>query len=176
MSRWRCVVGSAGNISKLPERETLRGESQVVIIHCRFCHPVILFTTKLMTSSYLFRGNKCSLSETISSAKWEADKCSKHFSYRLKGKAGTKRPISMTSVKPLAARFYRLKCGHAPTGIYLKRFGYREDNRCRWCEGIVTQTREHLFRHCSRWKDQQEVLWKEVGKVTGWKAGRCRHM
>jgi len=30
---------------------------------------------------------------------WEADNCSKHFSYGLKGKAGTKRPIPMTSVK-----------------------------------------------------------------------------
>jgi hypothetical protein len=36
--------------------------------------------------------------------------------------------------------------------------------------------REHLFRHCSRWRDQQQVLWKAVGKVTGWRAGRCRHV
>jgi len=32
-------------------------------------------------------------------AKWEADRCSKHFSYRFKGKAETKRHIPMTSVK-----------------------------------------------------------------------------
>ena len=31
--------------------------------------------------------------------KWEAAKCSQHFGYRLKGKAGTKGPIPMTSVK-----------------------------------------------------------------------------
>jgi hypothetical protein len=36
--------------------------------------------------------------------------------------------------------------------------------------------REHLFQHCSWWKDQQEVLWKAVGKATGWKAGRCRRV
>jgi hypothetical protein len=106
-------------------------------------------------------------------AKWEADKCSKHFSYRLKGKAGTKRPIPMTSVKSLAARFYRLKSGHAPTGVYLKRFGHRDDDKCWWCGGTVSQTREHLFRHCSRWRDHQRELWKAVGKATGWKAGRC---
>jgi hypothetical protein len=41
-------------------------------------------------------------------AKWEADKCSKHFSNRLKGKTGTKRPVPMTSVKSLWIRFYRL--------------------------------------------------------------------
>jgi len=41
---------------------------------------------------------------------------------------------------------------------------------------MVAQTREHLFRHCSRWRDQQNTLWKEVGKATGWRVGRCRHV
>jgi len=112
-------------------------------------------------------------------AKWEADKCRKHFGYRLKGKAGTKRPIPMTSVKSLATRFYRLKSGHAPTGVYLKWFGHREEDKCWWCGGAgrtAAQTREHLFHHCSRWRDQQKALWKAVGKATGWKAGRCRHV
>jgi len=40
----------------------------------------------------------------------------------------------------------------------------------------VSQTREHLFRHCRRWRDQQKVLWKAVRKVTGWKACRYRHV
>jgi len=62
---------------------------------------------------------------STANTKWEADKCGQHFGYRFKGKAGTKRPIPMTSVKSLAARFYRLKSGHAPTGVYLKRFGHR---------------------------------------------------
>ena len=35
---------------------------------------------------------------------------------------------------------------------------------------------EHLVRHCSRWKDQQETLWKVVGKATGWRVGRSRHV
>jgi hypothetical protein len=74
------------------------------------------------------------------------------------------------------ARFYRLKSGHAPTGTYLKRFGHREDDKCWWCRSGTLQTREHLFRHCSRWKDQQKALWKAVGKATGWKAGRYRHV
>jgi hypothetical protein len=108
--------------------------------------------------------------------RWEADKCSKHFSYRLKGKAGTKRPILVTSVKSLAARFYRLKSGHAPSRVYLKRFGHREDDKWWWCKGTVAQTREHLFRHCSRWRDQRSALWKAVGKAKCWKAGRCQHV
>jgi hypothetical protein len=80
------------------------------------------------------------------------DKCRKHFSYRLQGKAGTQRPIPMTRVKSLAARFYILKSGHAATGVYLKRFGHRDDDKCWWCGGTATQTQtpKHLFRHCSR--------------------------
>jgi hypothetical protein len=57
-------------------------------------------------------------------AKWEADRCSKHFSYRVKGKAGTKRPIPMTSIKSLAATFHRPKARYAPTGVYQKRLGH----------------------------------------------------
>jgi len=109
-------------------------------------------------------------------AEWDADTCSEHFRYRPKGKVGTRRPIPMASVELLAARFYRLKSGHAPTGVYLKWFSHRDDDKCWWCGGTVSQTREHLFRHCSRWKEQQKTLWKVVGRATGWKAGRCRHV
>jgi len=66
------------------------------------------------------------ISEGRSAAKaeWEADKCSKHFGYRLQVKAGAKRSIPMTSTKSLATRFYRLKSGRTPSGIDLKRFGH----------------------------------------------------
>jgi len=121
------------------------------------------------------RTRRISEAKTAAKAEREVDKCSKHHGYRLNGKAGSKRPIPMNSVKPLAARFYRLKSGHAPVGTYLKRFGHRDGDKSWWCGGgsMTTQTREHLFRHCSRWKDQQKTLWKEVGKATGWRAGRC---
>ena len=36
--------------------------------------------------------------------------------------------------------------------------------------------REHLFHHCSRWREHQKTLWKAEGKATGCKAGRCRHV
>jgi hypothetical protein len=49
---------------------------------------------------------RISEAKTAAKAQWEADKCSKHHGYRLKGKAGSKRPIRMNSAKPLAARFY----------------------------------------------------------------------
>ena len=87
------------------------------------------------------RARRISEGRSAAKAQWEADKCSKHFGYRLKGKAGNRRPIPMASAKPLATRFYQLKCGHAPTGAYLKRFGHREDDKCWWCGGTVAQTR-----------------------------------
>jgi len=40
----------------------------------------------------------------------------------------------------------------------------------------VSQTQVNLFHHCSRWRDHRNELYKEVGKVTVWKAGRCRHV
>jgi len=105
---------------------------------------------------------------TAAKEKWEAERCSTHYGYRLKGKAGSKRPVPRRSVKSLAVRFYRLKSRHTQTGAYLKRFRHREDDICRWCRGGAIQTWEHLFRHRSRFTDQQKTLLKTVGKATGW--------
>jgi len=52
------------------------------------------------------RTRRISEAKTAAKAEWDADKCSKYHGYRLKGEAGSKRPIPMNSVKPLAARFY----------------------------------------------------------------------
>jgi len=85
----------------------------------------------------------------------------------------------MNSAKSLAARFYRLKSGHALVGTYPKWFGHQDDDKCRWSSGggrTVAPTRENLFRHCGGWGDQQKTLWNNVGKATGWRAGRCRHV
>jgi len=70
------------------------------------------------------RARRISNGRSAAKEKWEADKCSKHVSYQLKGKTVTKRPVLMTSMKSLATRFYQLQCGHAPTGVYLKWFGH----------------------------------------------------
>jgi len=60
-------------------------------------------------SSAANKARQCSEGRTAAKAKWKANRYSKHYGYRLKGEAGTKRPVSMTSVKALAAMFYRLK-------------------------------------------------------------------
>jgi len=123
------------------------------------------------------RTRRMSEAKAAAKVEWETDTCSKLHGYRLKGKARSKRSIPMNSMKPLPARFYRLKSRLAPVGTYLKRFGHQDNNKCRWCGGggrTVAPTREHLFCHCSQWKDQQKTLWKKVGKATRWRAGRCR--
>jgi DNA-binding ferritin-like protein (Dps family) len=40
----------------------------------------------------------------------------------------------------------------------------------------VAQTQEHLFHHCSQWKNQQNALWKAVEMATSWKEGRFMHV
>ena len=59
-------------------------------------------------------------------AQWEADKCSKHCSYRLKGKAGNNRPMQLTSVRTVAARFCALRYRHMPVGMYIEQFRHRD--------------------------------------------------
>jgi len=105
------------------------------------------------------RAGRISEGRTAAKAKWEADKSTEHYGYRLKGKAGSRRPVPMTSVKPLAARFYRLKSGHAPTGPYLKRLdterticaGGAEAEQCRR-ESIYSATAAggKTSKKCSR--------------------------
>jgi len=110
-------------------------------------------------------------------AQWEANKCSKHFSYRLIDKMGTKRPVLMTSVPLLTSRFYRLKCRHLPTGVNKKWFGHQEDDKCGWCSGggrMAAQMWEYLFRHCSQWRDQRMDTVERVGKGNVLQSGQMQ--
>ena len=104
------------------------------------------------------RARRISEGRAAAKAEWEVDKCSKHFSYRLTGKAGTKGPIPMTRAKSLASRFYRLKSGHAPTGVYLKQISHRDDDKCWWCVGKESHISKMYFSH---WKPPgvSERMW-----------------
>lgn len=70
------------------------------------------------STSSSHRGRRISEGTSAPIAKWEAAKSREDFSYRLTGKTGTKRPVPIRSIKLLATRFYRLKCGHAPTEVH----------------------------------------------------------
>jgi len=85
-------------------------------------------------------------------------------------KRGKPDPTPARAEKRTASRFYQLKSGHALTGVYLKSVDNRPDDHCWWCDPDnncgVQQTRDHLFKHCSWWKDQQAQLWARVKKET----------
>jgi len=55
--------------------------------------------------------------------------------------------------------------GTLPTGKYLAWTTRRTDATCWWCQ-YHTQTRDHLFKHCPEWKNQQRTLWKTVSTET----------
>jgi len=52
----------------------------------------------------------------------------------------------------------------------LKSTDNRPDDHCWWCDPDnitgTPQTRDHLLKHCSRWKDQQAQLWARVKEET----------
>jgi len=74
------------------------------------------------------------------------------------------------STKRLASRYYQLKAGHCRTGQYLHWAKKRPDPQCWWCQ-CPSQTRDHLYKECPKWKGEQKILWAEVRKETGrWKS------
>jgi len=89
----------------------------------------------------------------------ERKRLNKGYVLRKKGKPD---PTPARAEKRTAARFYQLKSGHAVTGLYPKSTDNRPDDHCWWCEpeniSGTQQPRDHLFKHCSRWKDQQAEL------------------
>jgi len=109
-------------------------------------------------------------------AKCEADKFTKLCGYRLRGHTGNKRSVPMTSGRSLVTRFYRLRSGNVPIGMYLKQSGQQEVVKSWWFRSRTVQTRQHLCCHFRQFRDQQAEIWKTVVKATGCKVGRCRYV
>ena len=78
-------------------------------------------------------------------------------------------PTPAGAEKRTALRFYQLKSGHALTGVCLKSTENRPYDHCWWCDPEndcgTHQTRDHLFKHCGRWKDQQAEMWARDEEV-----------
>jgi hypothetical protein len=117
-----------------------------------------------------------SLSRQVKEKKWEeatgwAYSRITNPSYNVKCRQWRKNrpdPVPAKASKGIASRYYQLKTGHALTGVYLKWIGSRKDDTCWWCQRSgITQTREHLFKTCTAWRQQQKMLWKEVRLQTG---------
>jgi ribonuclease HI len=116
------------------------------------------------------------LSRQVTEKKWEEAKGWAYSritnpSYNVKCRQWRKNrpdPAPAKARKGIASRYYQLKTGHALTGVYLKWIGSREEDTCWWCHRPgITQTREHLFKTCTAWRQQQKMLWTEVRLQTG---------
>lgn len=77
-----------------------------------------------------------------------------HFSYLLSSVENSS-SIIFSSVVTIYAE--------ASIAPYLKhKIKSYESDTCWWCEKDVRQTREHLFKECSHWKDDIRILWQQV--------------
>jgi hypothetical protein len=47
-------------------------------------------------------------------------------------------------------------------------------DECWWCEEGKRQTREHLFKECSRWRKEIKELWRRVAEDVGWRRAKWK--
>jgi ribonuclease HI len=101
---------------------------------------------------------------------WVKERCHGKRYYHLKESQRTD-PVASRARKAVASRFYQFRMGKARIGPYLAMVGQAENDKCWWCGSGASQTREHLFKYCGRWKDQRVTMWRDIGKATrtGWK-------
>lgn len=104
----------------------------------------------------------CAEAKRAETLAWIRRKTGKRPGYKIPKKPNM---APMLARKTIAARFYQLKTGHALIGPYLTRIRARDTDECWWCEKGVTQTREHLFKNCERWKGEQDALWRAAGEA-----------
>lgn len=102
---------------------------------------------------------------------WLAKHCVPKSYYRRP--KGTNKTAFRTK-KTLAARFFQLRLQKAPTAPYLHKTGRRVDDKCWFCPKRPTQTRDHLFKTCQRWRGEQQTLWKAVAEATREKGKKRR--
>jgi hypothetical protein len=102
---------------------------------------------------------------------WVKERCRGKRYYLLRERKHTD-PVASRAQKATAPRFYQFRMNKAPTGPYLADVRQAADDKCWWCSSSSpgpSQTREHLSKHCRRWKDQQAIMWRAVCKATGGK-------
>jgi hypothetical protein len=95
---------------------------------------------------------------------WAGNRITKN-KYKMPCRQGPDKTVAGSS-KRHASRFYQLKTGRCLTGQYLKWTKSQPTAQCWWCSYRM-QTREHCFKACPAWKEQQNTLWVEVRKETG---------
>jgi hypothetical protein len=83
--------------------------------------------------------------------------------YRMDEKHNPNQVISRIE-KSTAQIYFQLKTSHTLISPCLKRIQRTHDDTC--LRGVV-QTREHLFKHCKRWHQNQKALWQAIKSASG---------
>ena len=82
--------------------------------------------------------------------------------YSLRKGKGINRYLSK-SKKTLTARFLQLKSGHRAIGYFLHRIKVINSPECWWCS-CLTQTPEHLWLDCYKWRREKDKLFSFLVK------------
>jgi hypothetical protein len=101
----------------------------------------------------------------LSGFAWVKERCHGKRYYLLTERQRTD-PVASRAQKTVASRFYQLRMGKARIGPYLAMIGEAENDKCWWCSNGASQTREHLFKHCSQWKEPRITMWRDIGRAT----------
>jgi hypothetical protein len=119
---------------------------------------------------------QASEAKTRGTKEWLAPMLEKAKAYRPPKKTGFRSELRHVP-KALASRYYQLMSGHALITPYLKDKIHKADSdECWWCATGQRQTREHVFKECSKWKAEITDLWRAVrndavgGRNPRWKS------
>jgi hypothetical protein len=126
------------------------------------------------TASRAFLKRKATDQRRQQTMEWIRTHLVGRFSYRLPRKVGFRKALQGVPKKS-ASRFFQFATGHALTAPYLmEKLKKHPSDECWWCEEGKRQTREHLFKECSRWRQEIKELWRRVAEDVGWRRAKWR--
>ena len=181
LNRWCQELGERGNtlaIKWVPGHADVEGNEVADFWAKQAAHNRADATDKpyLNETSMAFISRKATEARSEGTKKWIAEYSSKRTQYKPPTKKGMRKPLKNMQ-KRLAARYYQLLTGHAITATYLHdKLKTTDSDQCWWCESGKRMTRHHLFTECERWLPQIKDLWKEVGRVLGWKHPKSKRI
>jgi len=95
--------------------------------------------------------------KSIGTKEWIEERTKQRQSYISPRKPGFRKELKSEG-KADASRYYQLLTGHALIAPSPKdKLKITDSDQCWWCGG--KQTREHLFKFCTGWKSEINVLW-----------------
>jgi hypothetical protein len=125
-------------------------------------------------ASLTYLNRKATEIKTKATKEWIEVRTSKSKAYMPRTKTGIRKSLRHEK-KEVASRFYQLLTGHAITAPYPKeKLKKTKSDVCWWCESGRIQTRDHLFKECTKWKGEIKDLWRRVGREVGWRRAKWK--